>query len=329
MSLKSMDVYLEELRSAASYDGYHISNEEVANMDFRQVPQQAALMPQYVPQHELQQVPKPFQLQTPHHQVPNVVVERRNKMKHSLDEQSDYTLQFSNQSRLEETYKSGRVFVKDHNIGDSNPQQAVLRQWPQYVPQHELQQVPQPFQLQAPNQVPNVVVERRNKIKHSLEEQRDYALMFSNQSRLKETYKSGRVFAKEYNIGESNLRRWVGNLKSGKYDNLDSSSNRYRQNEIRFPVIEQRLVKYLEDNKQIPSGQITLSWTHFQQKALQFARQYLENEESKVLSETERKKLLKFKASSGWLQNVLERHGISMQGDAAHDMNLLGDTTPF
>ena len=110
---------------------------------------------------------------------------------------------------------------------------------------------------------------------------------------------------------------------------MDSSSNRYRQNEIRFPVIEQRLVKYLEDNKQIPSGQITLSWTHFQQKALQFARQYLENEESKVLSETERKKLLKFKASSGWLQNVLERHGISMQGDAAHDMNLLGDTTPF
>lgn len=112
-------------------------------------------------------------------------------------------------------------------------------------------------------------------------------------------------YAVENGIVYNTFRDWVcgKNKKQRKLDPTDAPLNvaRKRQRNSAFHEVEVELIKYINVHKEMHDNSTAgLSWVILHDLALQIAKKHLQEPE-----------LSKFRASNGFISNVLKRHNLA------------------
>lgn len=110
----------------------------------------------------------------------------------------------------------------------------------------------------------------------------------------------------KHNVPPSTLCGWIKAVKKGSLTGTKLDSLRQRAKVGVYTDIEAELVKYISLKLQKQEGTaVPFSWLMLKDKAHQIAKSLAEKHPEKA------QRYLRFRASSGWFQNVKKRHNIN------------------
>jgi hypothetical protein len=117
-------------------------------------------------------------------------------------------------------------------------------------------------------------------------------------------------YCKLHKLKTSTFSTWKKQVESKKItEQMPGIENKKRDVKGDYDALEKRLVQYIQlRNEHYQRDHCGLSWLYLREKAKVYANQMLSDEER-----------VKFKASPGWLSNVLRRHdivGVNLQGES-------------
>jgi transposase-like protein len=112
---------------------------------------------------------------------------------------------------------------------------------------------------------------------------------------------SQRKYAQQINIDQSTLTKWIKKYMNGDYDVIPNGKQRKRARDFDYHEVEMKLVEYinLKMNERNPTETLDLTHRNLQKKALELAS---------MTYEAGSDELIEFKASNGWISNVLRRN---------------------
>ena len=115
------------------------------------------------------------------------------------------------------------------------------------------------------------------------------------------------AFATKIGLNPHTFRTWIAERRKGNlYSSPDAAELITRKRDRKFLEVEKRLVDYVQTVRTQPYSKSDLNWSTLQRKSLEWAYEICEVENAK-----------RFKASAGWIGNVLRRHNL---GDIAADL---------
>lgn len=115
------------------------------------------------------------------------------------------------------------------------------------------------------------------------------------------------AYATRVGLNPHTFRTWIAERRKGNlYSSPDAAELITRKRDRKFIEVEKRLVDYVEAARMQPHTKSELNWSALQRKSLEWAYETCDVENAK-----------RFKASTGWIGNVLRRHNL---GDVAADL---------
>jgi hypothetical protein len=118
---------------------------------------------------------------------------------------------------------------------------------------------------------------------------------------------SQRKYSEKIGIDQSTFTKWMKKYNNGDYNNIPNSMTRKRTRESEYAEVEKKLVEYI-NQRIISQDKLGLSHRYLQNKALEFC---------KIVYPADSEEIREFRASNGWLSNVLKRN--NFDGLTLHD----------
>ena len=126
------------------------------------------------------------------------------KVKHTLQEQLDYVVQFQNQPGPKDTHVNRTQFARDSGV-----RKPTFHHWVTKFKQGGYDNIGS-----SANAIRPIMVIR------TLQEQLDYVVQFQNQPGPKDTHMNLTQFARDSGIPQATFHHWVTKFKQGGYDNI-------------------------------------------------------------------------------------------------------------